>query len=146
MKALAASALVALTALAACNTSSGPPAFIAQNSLQVIANPSRPVDFEVLQQSPNGPSDYWCAAGDYAMRKLGVPSTARIYLRKPIGPAEFRSGRNAIGYTVDPSPELSQRASVLPSRLTMSINRVGENWGAEHARFTCQTRAAMLRD
>ncbi|SLN30790.1 hypothetical protein PSA7680_01477 [Pseudoruegeria aquimaris] len=146
MKALLTAAAVSVLALAGCNTSgSNGNVFLSQNSLQVLPNPARPVDFEVLKQAPNGASDYWCAAGDYVMRRLGVSPTARVYLRKPSGPAEFRSGRQSVGFTVDPSPELRQRADLLPGRLAMSMTRVGENWGAEHARFTCQTRNSMLQ-
>jgi hypothetical protein len=41
--------------------------------------------------------DYWCAAGEYALRRLRLPETARIYVVDP-----YRPGRNEIGFSTDP--------------------------------------------
>ncbi|MEP2783000.1 MAG: hypothetical protein ABJO67_18120 [Pseudoruegeria sp.] len=134
---------LSLAVLAGCNTAggSGQGVFISQDSLQVLPSPTNPADFEVLQKAPNGATDYWCAAGEYARRKLGVGSTDKVYLRKPSGPSEFRVGRSSVGYTVQPSPDVQQAGVAGGQRFTKSMSRVGENWGAESARSVCELRA-----
>lgn len=130
-------AAIALAALPGCNPTSGSGGFISQYSLQVLPSPTNPADFEVLQKSPNGATDYWCAAGEYAIRRLGVSPVARVYLRKPSGPAEFRDGRSSIGFTVAPSPGVQQAAAAQGQRFTKTMRNVGENWGAESSRSSC---------
>lgn len=82
MRLLALSAL-ALSSLAACTTmtpreaTQGP--FLAINNMWVT--PTGPGTFRVdTGPSPlDGPSDFWCAAGDYVSRALGQPATKEIY-------------------------------------------------------------------
>ncbi len=52
-------------------------AFRAQNGLIVeVEGPER---FAVPFGGLAGPSDFWCAAGDYAYRRLGLPTNQLIY-------------------------------------------------------------------
>ncbi len=130
-------AAVVVAAVAGCNTAGGTGGFISEYSLQVLPSPTNPADFEVLQKSPNGATDYWCAAGEYAMKRLGVSPASRVYLRKPSGPAEFREGRRSIGFTIAPSPSVQQAAAAQGQRFTKTMRNVGENWGAESSRSSC---------
>ncbi|OYX41938.1 MAG: hypothetical protein B7Z02_13705 [Rhodobacterales bacterium 32-67-9] len=52
-------------------------AFTAQNGL--IVQPEGQASFTVPWRGKAGPADFWCAAGDYAVRKLHLSPTARIY-------------------------------------------------------------------
>lgn len=51
-------------------------AFIASNDLQVQAQGS---GFHVLPKPGSSVRDYWCAAGEYAERTLGMGATDRIW-------------------------------------------------------------------
>ena len=52
-------------------------AFTAQNGL--IVQPDGPDRFNVPYLGRSGPADFWCAAGDYAVRKLRLLPNQRIY-------------------------------------------------------------------
>ena len=52
-------------------------AFLAQNGLLVRAD--GPDEFNVPYRGLAGPTDFWCAAGDYARNELGLPTAQRIY-------------------------------------------------------------------
>ncbi len=52
-------------------------AFTAQNGL--IVQPDGPAAFTVPWRGKSGPTDFWCAAGDYAVRKLHLSPTALVY-------------------------------------------------------------------
>lgn len=150
VKAVAAIALVGLTA---CNTSvSGSSGgvgasvstqsarggtFLASNSMVVYGDPAVPGRFEVQQRAGRGGSDYWCAAGEYAIQMLRVRPGARVYLETPFGQGHLSSNAKTAGFTVAPSNELQQIAAMQSNGLTMRIDRVGENWSAEHGRIQC---------
>lgn len=52
-------------------------AFTAQNGL--IVRPDGADGFTVPWRGKSGPVDFWCAAGDYAVRKLHLSPTALVY-------------------------------------------------------------------
>lgn len=52
-------------------------AFIAQNGL--VVEPAGGTDFTVPYSINSSPRAFWCAAGDYAIRVLGLPKDTRIY-------------------------------------------------------------------
>lgn len=51
--------------------------FTAQNGL--IVQPEGPEAFSVPWRGKSGPADFWCAAGDYAIRSLHLAPSATIY-------------------------------------------------------------------
>ena len=51
-------------------------AYLAQNSLRVQGDAAA---FEVQFSPGMGAANAWCAAGDYAIRYLGLPPSARIW-------------------------------------------------------------------
>jgi hypothetical protein len=65
-------AAIALFALSAAPAH----AYLAQNDLRVQGQGDR---FEVLASPGMGPSRAWCAAGDYAVVILGLPSTTPLW-------------------------------------------------------------------
>jgi hypothetical protein len=83
---------VALFALA-------PPAgardFIAQNGMQ--ARQISPSEILVLPRNRAIPTDFWCAAGDYAVRVMGLAPKTRLWRATP---ASARVG-NGVLFTLD---------------------------------------------
>lgn len=52
------------------------PAWLAENGLVVRESPG---GFEVPYRGLSGAADFWCAAGDYVVRELGLPPDTRIF-------------------------------------------------------------------
>lgn len=105
--------------------------------MQAVPDLSVPGRFEIRQRAGEGGSDYWCAAGQYVIEGRRMNPNTRIYLQQPMGPGRV-SGGNSIGFTVAPDASLSAAAAAQENGLSMSMNRVGENWSAEHARTQCR--------
>lgn len=104
--------------------------------LRGVGDASDPSRFDILQNAGSGGSDYWCAAGEYAIKKLGVAPATRVYLVQPLG--KGRLGRNSIGFSVNPN---SVSGGSGANGFTMSMNKVGQNWSAEHARSQCKSNS-----
>lgn len=97
-------------------------AFMAENRLIVIPTGSQ--DFTVPWRGESAAAEFWCAAGDYVRRELGMPGTTRIY--RTSGPR--RSGQ---GVDFSLSPEGAQPTGLL--RLFTDSRGVS----AAHARMLC---------
>jgi hypothetical protein len=82
--------------LLACLFAAPAQAFTASNSLEVTA--SGAAGFTVAYGGPSGPSDFWCAAGDFAIQKLGQQPSTRIYR---VSEPPRRSGEG-IRFSLDP--------------------------------------------
>ena len=52
-------------------------AFTAQNGL--VISPDGTGDFAIAYRGPSGAGEFWCAAGDYAIRDLRLSPTRIIY-------------------------------------------------------------------
>lgn len=63
-----------LIALAAATPATG---FVAQNGL--VVEPAGDAGFTVRWRGRSGATDFWCAAGDYAARRLHLAPTAMIW-------------------------------------------------------------------
>lgn len=110
-------------------------AFRAQNTLKV--NPEGNGQFEVIQRGGmSGAADIWCAAGDYALRRLGAAANQRVYLveGKHIARTEER---RRFGYSFSLTPP-AQALQQTP--LTLSLNAVGDNLRAISAQQYCYDR------
>ncbi|KUJ80575.1 hypothetical protein AVO45_05885 [Ruegeria marisrubri] len=59
-------------------------------------------DFEVIPRSRNDISGYWCAAADFARRKLGAGWTQPIYVLRGFGPSVTTGRKTAVQFTLDP--------------------------------------------
>lgn len=75
------------------------PAYRAVNWLIVV--PLTPNSFEVLEEYGEGARGMWCAAGDYARNRIGVPVRAQLYLKGARGPSRAVPGRTAVLFTLD---------------------------------------------
>jgi hypothetical protein len=111
--------------------------YMTRNLMRAVSDPSAPGRFEVRQKAGEGGSGYWCAAGQYVIEGRRMGPTTRIYLEQPIGPGKVVGG-TSIGFTVAPDASLSAAAEAQENGLIMSMNRIGENWSAEHARSQCR--------
>ncbi len=131
--------LRAATTLAVIFTVTAPSAsyaWRATNSLRV--NPEGQATFEVIQSGGISAADAWCAAGDYAIRRLGANSNQRIYLieGKHIARTEERR-RFGYSFSLTPPTE-AQNFSRNP--LTLSLRNVGDSLTAINARQYCYDR------
>jgi len=108
------------------------------NTLGVVPDPERPETFRVISRAHGGPADYWCAAGDYARRKLGAGVTARVYVLRPPGPSPVAFGRHAYTFTTSPPSDLVDgRRPGDRGRYSISLDEPGYNLSVAHARGFC---------
>lgn len=119
-------ALMALAPVAA-------PAWQADNLLTV--NPLSGGGFEVVGAPGSGGPDFWCAAGDYAMRVLGADSTQRVYLIRSRGAPETSNRTSSVQFSLTPPP-----GAVPRDGLFLSMRRVGDNLSVAFARNYCLDR------
>ncbi|UTS79888.1 hypothetical protein [Phaeobacter piscinae] len=76
-------------------------AFRAINRLEVV--PAGTGQFEVIGRAGALKSDYWCAAGDYVRKSLGLSWQTKIYAVDGIGPSATTGARSAVRFTLDPA-------------------------------------------
>lgn len=119
--------LIAAVALAALSASPAG-AFIAQNGL--VVEPEGPTAFTVPMRGKSGPSDFWCAAGDYAVRALHLRPGTMIY-RASEPPR--RSGEG-IRFTLRPEEAASSTGLLVIAGGERGGLRVG------HAQSLCEFR------
>lgn len=97
-------------------------------------NPIRGSSFEVIRQRQMGPAEFWCAAASYVEMRRGLPETTPIYLEQRMAPSLTAPGQRAVTFTLDgsdlPAPD--------PSRVTLTINDVGEVMKSAQARRFCR--------
>lgn len=78
------SAFLAMTALPAMAAEN----FRSVNHLDVTVSQSDPLQITVFGPTELWAKDYWCAAGDIAFRKLGLPFNARLQVTRCYAPAD----------------------------------------------------------
>lgn len=83
--------------------------------------------WEVVARVGTSAADYWCGAGDYAQRVMGVPAASRIYIWKAVGPSETRPGKKAVQFSLTP-PEGADTST----GYSLTVKRAGDNL-ARHA-------------
>lgn len=125
--------LAALLCLSAA-MSGGRPAvaadYAAWNTMRVRADPERAGRFVVLRRALAGPADYWCAAGDYAVRRLDVPVTGRVYVVGRV--------TGGVLFTVVASDDVAGgRRPGEGGKFGLSLTETGFNLRAAHARLYC---------
>lgn len=107
-------------------------AFTAINQIEV--NPLPQADtFEVIQSRGAGPREFWCAAADYAKRRLDAGAGQRIVLDEPRHGSETRQGRTAVTFRLAPKgtrPESTGGVSI-------TVRRPGEAYSVFFAYGFC---------
>jgi hypothetical protein len=89
-------ALSALTLGAALCTGLPAQAYIASNGLRVQS--VSPTDFVVAFGGRPAASSFWCAAGDFVVRRLGLPPGTRVFRLSP----PPRRGGEGIRFSLSP--------------------------------------------
>ena len=97
-----------------------------------FVNPISDTVFEVVGRSGSGGPEFWCAAGDYARRAIGVAATQRIYVVRGPAPAITRNWNRAVLFSF-----IQPQDTDLQPGYTLSVTRVGENLIAASAQAYC---------
>lgn len=106
-------------------------AWRATNGTEV--NPVNKTSFEVIPHGRSGPSEFWCGAGDYAIRVLGTSATQRIYISRAIGPSQTRPGAKGVQFSLTPPPE----AQGFQAGYSLSVKAAGDSLDAAMAQRYC---------
>lgn len=96
--------------------------FIAYNRLAVI--PLGGQDFEVIEARGAGAQGMWCAAADFAIKRLGRGSKTRLYVKEPRGPSRSVAGRTGVVFTINPNgitPRTAYSVSVRQKGLGLPV-------------------------
>ncbi len=107
--------------------------FVAQNRYIVTPGPGGG-EFTVLGQAGAAGSDFFCAAADYAHRRLGVSDAERVMLIAPVAKNPAYGGQRTGTFRVASRGEAPERANI-----NVSMRRAGENLQIGHARSMCVT-------
>ena len=91
--------------------------------------------FEVIGEPGSAGPDFWCAAGDYATRVLGVAGTRRIYIVRGRGAPQTSDRKVGVQFALSPASGADPGQSVF-----LSMRRVGDNLSAVFARNYCLDR------
>jgi hypothetical protein len=105
-------------------------AFTAQNGNRV--NPMANGVFEVVQNVRSRPADFWCGAGDFAVRALRAASAQRVYVWRPIGASETQPSSNGVQFALNPPPGADTNTGY-----SLSVKRAGDNLTAGAAQQYC---------
>lgn len=107
-------------------------AFNARNGLRVSGTAQ---EFEVFGRS--GGTAVFCAAGDFARRKLGAASNDRVVLVRPFGPSPTQPTQRSTGFVLTgPEGRTAWGGGVLPFTGRFGV---GQNRTVGHAAFLCET-------
>ncbi|SFT67322.1 hypothetical protein SAMN05216236_10543 [Sedimentitalea nanhaiensis] len=88
--------------------------------------------YEVVGRVGSAAWDYWCGAGDFAQRVMGVPAAERIYIWRGIGPSVTRPGRKAVQFALSPPP-----GADTDTPLSLSVKAAGDNLARHTAVWYC---------
>lgn len=114
--------------------------FTAVNHLKVV--PLNKSTFEVIEARGEGARGMWCAASEFAQKRLGLKRGGRIYVHTARGPSISGLGRKGVVFTADPST-----LSVPPSTsVSVSVRQVGQGLPIQHAYLFCKDYLIELRD
>lgn len=73
-------------------------------------------DFEVLRGPDMGPSEFWCGAGSYVIRRQGLPSSTVVYLKRGIGPSVAGQGSKSVVFSTSATGLTPRTSSVWSTR------------------------------
>jgi len=136
----------AALALAGCGLEppDGGATWRASNGMIVVADATRATGFSVVSQPRAGPSDFWCAAGDYAERRLGARPVTPVFIAEGRVPSPLSWGRFAVSFALEdpgaPVPEPSGLRAVL-----LPIDTPGVSVSAAQGRSFCRDSRRRMR-
>ena len=103
--------------------------FRAENHMRVTATGAG--SFTVSGMAELGARDYWCAAGDYATRRLGLRPTDRLFVTQP-----YAKSARSVGFSVEAGNLVPKGALVLG----VTLNEPGSDMSVGQARGYCADR------
>lgn len=130
---------VLLCALTAACATTRPSGFVARNDLTVV--PFAENGFEVLARPGTVGRDYFCAAGDFALRMRGARAADRVVITQPDGPSRFNPGGRAASFAIAPAGTIPRQEP----GITVPARRAGTNYTVAHARALCDTAPQSVR-
>lgn len=99
--------------------------------LRTVADATIPNGVAVYRQAGSRPKDYWCNAGDFALRKLSAPSGAALELVRPEGAPGGPSDRQSVGFSL---------VSGGGNSTGVSLSNVGERHSLAQTKAFCQSQ------
>lgn len=111
-------------------------AFRTKDGMLAQSDPSRNGVFETFAKSGAGTSEYWCAAGDFALRKLHVPVATRLYVVRGPGRSNIDPSRKSVVFTYSPSQDILN-AAASAGGVSASVTTVGYNMRAAQGQSLC---------
>ena len=99
--------LMSVLSLVLVSTLSLPGMFAAANGL--LVRQDGPSGFSVPYRGLSGPTDFWCAAGDFAIRALGQRSDALIYRTSALP----RASGAGMTFSLDPQASVGKTGLLL---------------------------------
>lgn len=139
-------AALAAVSLAACDVTmsasggGGGSRFLARNNYVVVSGPGGG-EFTVLGKAGAAGPDYFCAAADYAHRRLGYPDAERVVLIAPVAKNPAYNGQRTGTFRVASSGQVPPRTGI-----SVSMRKAGENLQIGHARSMCETHPVGFFD
>jgi hypothetical protein len=110
--------------------------FIALNKHRVVPSSVDGAMMEVYSRPGAAGPQYFCAAADYAVRRLGRNTSDRVIVVRPEAPSTTKPGFRSVLFSVRPwQAEREEDPS-----LTLDIDRVGEEEPIVVARKRCPRR------
>ncbi len=88
--------------------------------------------WEVVSRGSSSARAFWCTAGDYALGRLGVSGTQRIYLWRAVGSASGSATRDSAQFSLAAPQGANTRPGVF-----LSVRHAGDNMTAAMAREFC---------
>lgn len=99
---------------------------------RVYVNPLNDGMFEVIYDINASYEGMWCAAAEYAHRRMGVPGISRVVVVEPLGPARTKPRRKGAVFKVDPNAR--NNSIVVMGR---SLKNPGTSMSVDHAYQYC---------
>jgi hypothetical protein len=90
--------------------------------------------FEVIPQKSPATSDYWCAAGQYAIAQMSKPVGQPIYVWRSRGDSVANPGRTAVQFGFVPPPGGAVKS------ISNSLDIIGNSVPASLAKTYCSDR------
>lgn len=132
MRSLRFAALTVAILTGGLSAAAAAPSYKAVNHLKVYGMTQ--TSFEVIESLGEGARGMWCAAADYAIHQLGVPTTQRLYVKSPRGRSQSGAGRIGVVFTTDESSLPTE-----PSRsVAVRVDTPGLGLPAYHANQFCK--------
>lgn len=97
--------------------------------------PINSTDFEVIPRAQQFTDGYWCAAADFARRKLGAGWQQQIYVLRGYGPSVTTGRKTAVQFTLKKPAEVPAQPSFV---LTPFVP--GSSVSVQGAEARCRTR------